>query len=163
MEVNTLAARPARLDSIRMVKEFHQKFNHPIQDRPCLPPDRTALRISLIQEELDELKAACETGNVRDAFDALLDIQYVLAGAVLEFGMQEVFNEGFAEVHRSNLSKACQTVEDAQATILHYDGLGQPAEAFLQPDGTYHIFRSADGKLLKSIRYNPAFLEQFLT
>ena len=44
--------------------------------------------------------------------DALADLQYVLAGAVLEFGMGDRFASIFNEVQRSNMSKACTTVEE---------------------------------------------------
>jgi predicted HAD superfamily Cof-like phosphohydrolase len=37
--------------------------------------------------------------------DALCDLQYVLSGAILEFGFGGKFKSLFEEVHRSNMSK----------------------------------------------------------
>jgi predicted HAD superfamily Cof-like phosphohydrolase len=48
------------------------------------------------------------------------DIQYVLSGAVHEFGMGTRFANLFEEVHRSNMTKACKTKLEAEATVKHY-------------------------------------------
>ena len=89
------------------VGEFHKTFGAPILETPQIAPiERAKLRISLLQEEINELKEAIANNDLVEAFDAFLDIQYVLSGAILEFGMQDIFDEGFAEVHRSNMSKA---------------------------------------------------------
>ena len=70
------------------VAAFHSLFGAPVVDEPALPDaKRCALRVNLLQEELDEFKAAIEAGDVVEAADALADIQYVLAGAVHELGM----------------------------------------------------------------------------
>ena len=96
-----------KLDSLNQVAEFHKTFNAPILDTPQIPSkERAALRVSLLQEELDELKKAIEDNDLVEVADALCDLQYVLSGAVLEFGLGEKFVELFNEVHRSNMSKA---------------------------------------------------------
>ena len=59
--------------------------------------------------------------------DALCDLQYVLSGAVLEFGLGEKFVELFNEVQRSNMSKACDTELQAQETVEHYKAKGEEA------------------------------------
>ena len=41
----------------------------------------------MLQEELNEMKAAIEQNDLVEIADALADIQYVLAGAVHEFGL----------------------------------------------------------------------------
>ena len=48
------------------------------------------------------------------------DIQYVLSGAVHEFGMGTRFANLLEEVHRSNMTKACKTKLEAEATVKHY-------------------------------------------
>jgi len=41
------------------VAEFHETFNLPIEKKPTIPAkDRCALRVNLLQEELNELKDA---------------------------------------------------------------------------------------------------------
>jgi predicted HAD superfamily Cof-like phosphohydrolase len=72
--------------SLTMVSQFHQLFDAPILDVPQIPSlERAQLRVSLLQEELNEFKQAIEDNNLVEVADALADIQYVLAGAALEF------------------------------------------------------------------------------
>ena len=71
-------------------------------------------------EELKELKEAIEENDLVEVIDALCDIQYVLSGAILEFGFAEKFKEMFDEVQRSNMSKVCKTEEEAVQTQKHY-------------------------------------------
>ena len=48
-----------KLDSLNQVAQFHQTFGAPILAEPTIPsPERCGLRISLLAEELDELKEA---------------------------------------------------------------------------------------------------------
>jgi predicted HAD superfamily Cof-like phosphohydrolase len=66
--------------------------------------DNTAyLRLHLITEELSELVAALSEGNEVDAFDALIDLLYVVLGSGVS--MNFPLDEGFLEVHRSNMTK----------------------------------------------------------
>ena len=110
-----------KIDPLNQVAQFHKTFGHPILESPTIPSkERTDLRVSLIAEELKELQEAIEAGDLVEVADALCDIQYVLSGAVLEFGLGEKFATLFDEVQRSNMSKACKTEEEAQATVKHY-------------------------------------------
>ena len=77
---------------LNSVAEFHRTFHHPIVASPSIPnKKRCDLRISLLREELDELEAAVAAGDLIEVADALCDLQYVLSGAVLEFGMGNKF------------------------------------------------------------------------
>ena len=151
-----------KLDALNQVAAFHKTFNAPILDAPQIPSaDRAELRLKLLQEELDELKAAIENNDLVEVADALCDLQYVLSGAVLELGMGEKFVEMFDEVQRSNMSKACTTQEEADATIAFYANKG--VEAYSEKSGDkFNVHRKADNKVLKSINYSPADLKKFL-
>lgn len=110
-----------KIDSLNQVAEFHETFKHPVLDKPQMPSEeRSKLRISLIAEELKELEQAIKDKNLVEVADALCDIQYVLSGAVLEFGLGDKFVELFNEVQRSNMSKACISEEEAQRTVDYY-------------------------------------------
>ena len=61
------------------------------------------LRISLINEELDELKTAIKDNNILEVADALTDILYVTYGAGHSFGVD--LDKCFDEVQKSNMSK----------------------------------------------------------
>lgn len=151
-----------KLDSLNQVAEFHKTFNAPILPTPTIPSkERCDLRVALLQEELHELKQAIEDNNLVEIADALCDLQYVLSGAVLEFGLGNKFVELFNEVQRSNMSKACATEQEAQETVEHYLQLDQ--EAYYEKSGDkYNVHRKADNKVLKNKYYSPADLEKIL-
>ncbi|MFZ9938783.1 MAG: hypothetical protein ACO3GN_00640 [Bacteroidia bacterium] len=151
------------LDCLNQVAAFHATFRHPIVDKPSIPSvERSTLRIKLIQEELDELKEAVERGDLVDAADALCDLQYVLSGAILEFGLADRFPDLFAEVQRSNMSKACASPEEAHDTIQWY-AEHKKEEAYMEEHGAkFLVYRKQDNKTLKSIRYSPAQLEPII-
>lgn len=150
------------MDYLKLVAQFHHIFNHPVLSSPTIPnPDRCKLRLSLLQEELRELEQAIEAGHLVGIADALCDLQYVLSGAILEFGMKDKFTAMFEEVHSSNMSKACDTIEQAAETILKYKDEGVAA-GYVVKDGKFLVYRSFDNKALKSIAYSPANLEQFI-
>ena len=61
------------------------------------------LRISLINEELEELKKAIKDNDILEVADALTDILYVAYGAGHAFGID--LDKCFNEVQESNMSK----------------------------------------------------------
>ena len=150
-------------DALNQVAEFHKTFQHPIVDQPAIPdPKRCDLRVALIAEELKELEQAIKDNDLVEVADALCDIQYVLSGAILEFGLGEKFKALFDEVQRSNMSKACETEEEAQATVDYYQNERQTPCYYELSDGKYLVYRTADNKTLKSINYSPAELQKII-
>ena len=149
------------MNYIAKVEEFHRLFDHPVLNKPTVPHiERAKLRIALLQEELNELNAAIDAGNIVDAADALCDLQYVLSGTVLEFGLANHFNSLFNEVQRSNMSKACNTEEEAIATIGMFPE-DQDQYDYKEKDGKWLVYRN-DGKTIKSINYSQADLKSIL-
>jgi len=149
--------------SLTSVAEFHKTFQHPVLDSPQIPSKaRCKLRVSLIAEELKELEEAIADKDLVEVADALCDIQYVLSGAILEFGLKDKFSELFDEVQRSNMSKACKTVEEAQATMKYYLEKDGTQSYYREVDGLYLVFRKEDDKTLKSVNYSPADLKNIL-
>lgn len=148
--------------TLSAVAEFHKTFQHPILDKPSIPNEkRCELRVSLIAEELQELRDAIKDKDLVEIADALCDIQYVLSGAILEFGMQEKFAELFQEVQRSNMSKACKNLSEAEETQKHYKAQG--VDSYVEEvDGLFLVFRKEDNKTLKSVNYSPADLKGIL-
>lgn len=149
-------------DSLNAVTEFHRTFHAPVLDKPQIPSAaRCGLRVALLSEELDELRVAIADNNMVEIADALCDLQYVLSGAVLEFGLGASFKTLFDEVQRSNMSKACLTLEEAEATVALYTGKGVPCH-YVESEGKYLVFRDADRKTLKSVNYSPADLASII-
>lgn len=145
------------MHSINRVRDFHEKFNHPIAvdyQSAHVTKEMAELRINLVAEELCELCDALgmqlqiinvdgehivkvERGyrdrySIKDVADALGDLDYVVQGANLVFGIPA--EDVAQEIHRSNMSK------------LGIDG---------NP-----IYR-ADGKILKGPNYFKPNLDQF--
>ncbi|MDR6561731.1 MULTISPECIES: nucleoside triphosphate pyrophosphohydrolase family protein [unclassified Arcicella] len=152
------------IDSLNQVAEFHRTFKAPILDKPQIPSlERCKLRVSLIAEELRELQEAIEANDLVEVADALCDIQYVLSGAVLEFGLGEKFVDLFNEVQRSNMSKACSTYEEAEATVEFYFQKDGTVAEIIKDEDKFLVYRTSDNKVLKSVKYSPADLKSILT
>lgn len=114
---------------ISCVKQFHTAFQLGIKEEPTadIGIEKARLRHELMREENQEYLDACEKGDVVEIADALGDQLYVLCGTMLEHGMQNVIEDVFAEIHRSNMTK------------LGADG---------KP-----IYRESDGKVAKGPNY----------
>ena len=111
--------------SIDLVREFHQRHGAPVNSTPGIDPARVKLRLDLIAEEFKELVEACGytlrhqieveppddhamfgyplKSDIVEAADALGDLEYVINGAALEWGVP--LPAVVAEVHRSNMTK----------------------------------------------------------
>jgi len=145
------------------VAKFHETFSLPIEHQPIIPDEkRCELRVSLLQEELNELKEAIEANDLIEVADALCDIQYVLSGAILEFGLASDFKALFDEVQRSNMSKTCKTMEEAVATQKFYQETKGTSSFIEEKEGEFLVYREGDKKVLKSIKYSPADLKRIL-
>ena len=152
-----------KIDPLNQVADFHRTFQHPILPEPQIPSaDRCKLRVSLIAEELEELQEAIANNDLVEVADALCDIQYVLSGAVLEFGLGEKFRTLFEEVQRSNMSKACENEEEAKATADFYKREKDTDAYYEERDGKWLVYRNGDNKTLKSINYSPADLKSII-
>lgn len=123
--------------TLEQVQEFHETYGLPVESAPNITNQKTNdLRINLIAEELDELKEALKNNDIVETLDALIDLQYVLDGAFLSFGLHDVKETAFAEVHRSNMSK-----------------LGEDGKP---------IRRESDGKVMKGPNYFVPDMSQFI-
>jgi len=151
------------MNYIEKVSEFHKTFKAPILETPQIPSkERCELRISLLQEELNELKEAIENNDLVEVADAFTDLQYVLSGAILEFGLSDKFNKLFDEVQRSNMSKACKTEQEAIETLLHYKKKDGTEGTYKMINGKWVVYRNGDSKVLKSINYSPVNLSDII-
>ena len=83
---------------------FMKTFGQEVKDRPSFSTEKiNNLRVSLIEEELKELKDAMERKDLLEVADALTDILYVTYGAGHAFGIN--LDKCFDEVQSSNMSK----------------------------------------------------------
>ena len=83
---------------------FMKTFGQEVKTKAELSNNKiNELRISLINEELEELKKAIEDNDILEVADALTDILYVAYGAGHAFGIN--LDKCFNEVQESNMSK----------------------------------------------------------
>lgn len=123
-----------RWESDRL-KEFNRAFEIPFSNAPTLGSAEMAeLRIRLLEEEIAEYAEAVRGGDLVEVLDALGDIAYILAGTILNHGLQEVVDDAFIEIHRSNMAKLV--------------------------DG--RVLKRDDGKVIKPEDWSPPDLVQFL-
>lgn len=145
------------------VAEFHELFDAPILPSPAIPsPERCRLRVDLLREELNELQEAIEQQDLVGVADALGDLQYVLSGAILEFGLAGSFAAVFDEIQRSNMSKACRSEEEAQTTARYFENEKGVPTKIVQKGDLFIVYRLPDYKILKSVGYSEAGLEPII-
>ncbi len=92
------------MTNFEKVGVFMKTFGQEVKSKPSFSSEKiNQLRISLIQEELDELKEAMDNKDLLEVADALTDLLYVTYGAGHAFGID--LNKCFNEVQNSNMSK----------------------------------------------------------
>ena len=92
------------MTNFEKVRIFMKTFGQEVKTNPSLSTKKiNDLRVSLINEELDEFREAINNNNIKEVADALTDILYVTYGAGHAFGID--LDKCFEEVQRSNMSK----------------------------------------------------------
>ena len=92
------------MTNFQKVKTFMQTFGQEVKIKAGLSTVKiNELRISLINEELEEFKEAIKNNDLKEVADALTDILYVTYGAGHAFGIN--LDKCFDEVQQSNMSK----------------------------------------------------------
>jgi predicted HAD superfamily Cof-like phosphohydrolase len=96
------------------VSAFNKKFGLEPTDSPSFPAEEIwKLKNRHMQEELDEIRAACLIGDLEQYFDGIIDLVYVALGAAYLAGLP--FDEGFRRVHEANMKKVrAITAEDSK-------------------------------------------------
>ncbi len=92
------------MTNFEKVGKFMETFGQEVKSKSSLSSEKiNSLRVSLIEEELDELKQAIREKNLLEVADALTDLLYVTYGAGHAFGIN--LDKCFDEVQKSNMSK----------------------------------------------------------
>jgi len=122
---------------LQQLWDFQSAYNSTRNTKPTLLDSETSmLRYNLGKEELSEYLEACNNDDLVEITDALADQLYILLGTMVSHGLQDLIEDVFDEVHRSNMSK-----------------LGEDGKP---------IYRE-DGKILKGPNFSPPSIEKFLT
>lgn len=85
----------------KAVREFHEKFKHPVADTPTfMGSERAKMRYKWMLEEIDEF---LEADEVVEQADAMIDTIYFALGTLVELGIEpEIL---FEIVQEANMSK----------------------------------------------------------
>ena len=158
----------SQLTNFEKIREFHHTFSHPDKTTPNLhvfdnDANLVKLRLDLIQEEVKELVQAINDKDMVEVVDALADILYVVYGAGSAFGIN--LDKAFDLVHKSNMTKACATQEEANLTVEWYkknmlDTYDTPTSK--QVGNYWIVINQSSGKILKSINYSPVDLKNLV-
>ena len=145
------------------VQEFNDTMGKPNNYEPTVGEKEQWMFVyNFILEELEEYKEACEKGDIVGILDALCDITYVsLGNGTMLHGLKGQIWKAYQEVQASNMSKSCETEQEAIDTVTvrsneqkeecHYETVGDK----------YVVYRSRDRKVMKSINYFKPNLKQF--
>ena len=92
---------------IESVKKFHNTYKLGYSETPIanLGNSKNKLRFSLMSEENEEYLEAANNNDIIEVADALGDMLYILCGTIIEHGMQDIIEDVFDEIQRSNMSK----------------------------------------------------------
>lgn len=147
------------------VEEFNAVMGKPNNYEPTVPERKEwEFVYNFILEELEEYREACERGDIVEVLDALCDITYVATGnGTMLHGLKDKIWPAYQEVQASNLSKACQTEEEAKATVIQRSS-EQGEECHYEKVGDYFVvYRTRDRKVMKNVNYFRPNLKQFFT
>tara|TARA_Y100001935_G_C17192150_1_gene450644 strand:+ start:561 stop:932 length:372 start_codon:yes stop_codon:yes gene_type:complete len=92
------------MTNFEKVGTFMKTFGQDVKTNPSFSTEKiNKLRLSLIEEELNEFADAMQKKDLVEVADALTDILYVTYGAGHAFGIN--LDKCFDEVQNSNMSK----------------------------------------------------------
>lgn len=147
-------------------KAFGVKSNTKIQHNIFnTDPKLVQYRLDLIEEEVQELRDAIKEKDMNETIDALADSLYVILGACASFGFDA--DKAFDLVHKSNMSKLCETEEDAQETVRRYQSevpqrYDSPAYRRSDDNIRWVVYNKSTMKILKSYKYTPVDFNSIL-
>ena len=114
------------------VTTFHKAFGLGVNNTPTTDIDESKmnLRFSLMDEENKEYLEAIQNKDMIEVADALGDMLYILCGTIITHGMQNVIDEVFEEIQRSNMSK----LDNDGKPIYREDGKVLKGPNYFKPD-----------------------------
>jgi predicted HAD superfamily Cof-like phosphohydrolase len=154
----------ANKSDFQRVLEFNKAFGVTNYTKPNLDvflnePRLIEYRLSLVQEEFNELVEAIQNKDFNETIDALTDIQYVVLGFYSALGIDA--DKAFEIVHNSNMSKLCKSEEEAKHSVNCYlseNPQRYDSPAYRRADDGIHwvVYNESTKKILKSYKYTPA-------
>lgn len=120
-------------DFFQSIREMMAGYGQETRTKPSLATEEErSLRISLIEEELDEFKQALEEKDIVEVADAIGDLMVVVCGAAHTFGIP--LPDVLEEIQRSNNSKIDP---ETGRVVRREDGKVLKPKSFSPPDLTF--------------------------
>ena len=117
------------MTNFEKVGTFMKTFGQDVKTNPSFSTEKiNKLRLSLIEEELNEFADAMQKKDLVEVADALTDILYVTYGAGHAFGIN--LDKCFDEVQNSNMSK----LDENGKPIYNESGKVMKGPNFFKPD-----------------------------
>lgn len=158
------------LTNYEKVLEFNKAFGVKTNTTPQFDiftndPKLVEYRMSLVNEEVQELSDAIKTHDFTECLDGLTDSLYVIYGFFSALGVSA--DQAFHLVHMSNLSKICENEQEAIETIKRYkEEIPQryDSPAYRKSDcGKYFVvYNESTMKVLKSYKYKKVDFAELL-
>ena len=158
---------------LEKVKEFNRAFNLEVPENVqtnffTQDTFTVNLKMKLIREEMEELEEAVRNKDVVETADAIGDLLYVLDGMAISMGLP--MDDIFDHIHESNMSKLCDSLEQAEETVAWYKE--HPEKGYDTPmyrpcnhpklKDKYVIYNGSTGKILKNKYYKAVNMKPFL-
>lgn len=128
LQINTRNMRK----QIDHVAKFHETFGIGNEEHPNaeVGTETALLRYTLMREENEEYLEAARNGDLVEIADALGDMMYILCGTILKHGLQDIIEDVFEEIQRSNMSK----LDENGKPIYREDGKVLKGKNYFKPD-----------------------------
>lgn len=142
-----------------------------MSQKKITPRKRSIFKSKMICEYVDDLYEIIKSNmSLLGFYTKLKDLNviatylaYILfftykLGHYLKFQMDEIFRE----VHRSNMTKVCDNIDDAKESIKRYTEEGRYSEPkYRKKDNYYVIYDNATSKILKNYKWETPNIKQF--
>jgi len=166
--------------AIKQVELFQKTFGDIVANLGEIPSvEKRRLRLKLIFEELSELAEAYGLENTfgsicieyvkqavvdsrientleynpTEALDAVCDLLVVTYGAACINGHNTIIDKAFDETMRSNMSKICNTLDEAHASVAKYHKEGIDTEPVKTGENQWTIYNKITRKILKGVNF----------
>ena len=124
-----------QITNFEKVGDFMEAFGQEVLYIPTMPDfNLSALRLDLIEEEVQELRDGLANKSMLEIADALTDILYVVYGAGHAFGLD--LDDCFHEVHSSNMTK----LGADGRPLYREDGKVMKGPNYREPDLTEFVY-----------------------
>lgn len=142
-------ATELHLDQVQRVTANRENF-----------PSLADAAMQRLRATIDHIIIAVDNRSIGDLTQRLLDCMMVLYQSAHSVGMP--IDSMFREIHRSNMTKVCDSMESALQSVELYRQDGRYAEPTIREKGKWFVVYDAKtSKILKNHAYSVASLAQF--